>query len=79
MVTAKKQFKHWKFDMENDNMKGHWTGVLSECDGQTEIEFMEDVTAKKLIMKPFVKIYLKKQQEKYISDLRRALDNSGGK
>lgn len=40
MVTAKEQFKHWKFDMENDNMKGHWTGVLSEFDGQAEIEFM---------------------------------------
>ena len=26
------------------------------------IEFIEDVTAKKLIMKPFVKAYLKRQQ-----------------
>lgn len=73
-VTAKEQFKCWEFDMENDNMKGHWTGIFSEKNGQTEIEFTEDVTAKKLIMKPFVKMYLKKQQEKYISDLRKALD-----
>lgn len=75
-VTAKKQLKRWEFDMENDNMKGHWTGIFSEGDGQTEIEFTEDVTAKKLIMKPFVKMYLKKQQEKYISDLRKALDKN---
>ena len=77
-VTAKEQLKRWEFDMENDNMKGHWTGIFSENDGQTEIEFTEDVTAKKLIMKPFVKMYLKKQQEKYISDLRKALEKNYG-
>ena len=54
-------------------MKGHWTGVFTEKDGQTEIDFTEDVTAKKLIMKPFVKGFLKKQQEQYVSDLRKAL------
>lgn len=27
-VTAKEQFKRWEFDMENDNMKGHWTGIF---------------------------------------------------
>lgn len=54
-------------------MKGHWTGVFVEKDGQTEIEFKENVTAKKLIMKPFVKAYLKKQQQLYVSDLKKAL------
>ena len=49
------------------------TCVFTEKDGQTEIEFTEDVTAKKLIMKPFVKGFLKKQQEQYVSDLRNAL------
>lgn len=33
-----------------------------------------DVIAKKLMMKPFVGIYLKKQQAKYIQDLRNALE-----
>ncbi|MGN1106106.1 MAG: polyketide cyclase [Huintestinicola sp.] len=75
-VTAMEQFKRWEFDMENDNMKGHWMGIFSEKDGKTEIEFTEDVTAKKLIMKHFVNMYLKKQQEKYISDLRKALDKN---
>ena len=59
--------------MENSNMKGHWTGIFTEKDGGVEIDFTEDVTAKKLIMKPFVKAYLKKQQEQYISDLKKAL------
>ena len=72
-ITVQEPCKRWEFDMENRNMKGHWAGIFTEKDGQTVIDFTEDVTAKKLIMKPFVKAYLKKQQEQYISDLRKAL------
>ena len=54
-------------------MKGHWIGVFTQKDEKTEIEFTEDVAAKKLIMKPFVKAYLKKQQTQYIEDLRAVL------
>lgn len=73
-VTLCDRCKRWEFDMENDNMKGHWTGVFTEKDAnQTEVEFTENVQAKKLFMKPFVKSYLKKQQERYIDDLKNAL------
>lgn len=72
-ITASEPFQRWEFDMENSNIKGHWTGVFTEKDGQTEIDFTEDVNAKKLIMKPFVKAYLKKQQALYVADLRKAL------
>lgn len=72
-VTSTERYKCWEFDMENSNMKGHWSGIFTEIDGKTEIDFTEEVTAKKLIMKPFVKGYLKKQQEQYVSDLRKAL------
>lgn len=72
-ITVSDPCKRWEFDMENSNMKGHWVGIFSEIDGQTEIDFTEDVTAKKLILKPFLKVFLKKQQELYVSDLKRAL------
>lgn len=72
-VTLTEQYKRWEFDMENDNMKGHWTGIFSEKDGKTEIDFTEEVEAKKLMMKPFVKGYLKKQQAKYIADLQKVV------
>lgn len=72
-ITVMEQFKRWEFDMENDNMKGHWIGVFTQKDGQTEIDFTEDVIAKKVFMKPFVKSYLKKQQSQYISDLKKEL------
>ena len=72
-ITVTEICKRWEFDMENDNMRGHWTGVFSEKDGKTFIDFTEDVTPKKFIMKPFIKGYLKKQQAMYVADLKQAL------
>lgn len=72
-ITVSEPCRRWKFDMENSNIKGHWIGIFVEKNGQTEIDFPEDVIAKKLIMKPFVKAFLKKQQELYVSDLKKAL------
>lgn len=72
-TTVLEPFRRWEFDLENSNMKGHWAGVFKEKGGQTEIEFTEDVTAKKIWMSPFVRGFLKKQQQLYISDLRKAL------
>ena len=72
-ITNMEPYQRWEFDMENDNIKGHWTGIFTEKEGQTEIDFTEEVTAKKFYMKPFVKAYLKKQQSQYVSDLKKAL------
>ena len=57
--------------MENSNMKGHWTGIFTSIGDETEIDFTEYVTAKKLIMKPFVTMYLKKQQAQFVVDLKK--------
>ena len=72
-VTARELYERWEFDMENDNIKGHWTGVFTQKGDETEIVFTEEVIAKKVFMKPFVKAYLKKQQALYMDDLRKAL------
>lgn len=72
-ITVVEPYKRWEFDMENSNMKGHWTGVFTQKNGQVKIDFTEDVCAKKLFMKPFVKMFLKKQQSLYISDLKKVL------
>lgn len=73
-VTNMKPYNCWKFDMENDNMKGHWIGLFSEKDNKTEIDFTENVTVKKIILRPFVKGFLKKQQQTYVDDLRKELE-----
>lgn len=72
-ITKTELYKRWEFDMENDNMKGHWIGIFTKTENGTEIDFTEEVMVKKIIMKPFAKLYIKKQQELYISDLRKAL------
>ncbi|MDO5547417.1 MAG: SRPBCC family protein [Eubacteriales bacterium] len=72
-VTAKEPYRRWEFDMENSNMKGHWTGIFTQKGGATEILFIEEVIAKKIVLKPFVKSFLKKQQALYLSDLKKAL------
>ena len=72
-MTEKEPCKRYEFDMENGNMQGHWTGIFTKKGNSTELDFTEDVTAKKLLMKPFVKGYLKKQQQLYVSDLKKFL------
>ena len=72
-ITAIEPCKCLEFDMENNNMKGHWIGLFSQNGRETTIDFTECVTVKKLLMKPFVKGYLKKQQLRYVADLEKAL------
>ena len=72
-VTLVEPYRRWEFDMENSNMKGHWIGVFTNKGKETEIDFTEFVEAKKLLMKPFVKSYLKKQQAQFVADMRKIL------
>ncbi|WP_330394079.1 hypothetical protein [Lachnoclostridium sp. An181] len=39
-----------------------------------EIDFTENVIAKKWFMKPFIKWYLKKQQTQFVNNLRKLLE-----
>ena len=73
-ITVVEPHKRWEFDMENSNMKGYWIGIFTSIDDKTEIDFTEQVTAKKFYMKPFVKSYLKKQQTQFVMDLKRILE-----
>ena len=59
-ITDTKPCECWEFDMENSNISGHWTGIFTAKGEQTEIEFTENVMAKKLIMRPFLRPFLKK-------------------
>ena len=72
-ITVTELYKRWEFDMENENMTGHWTGIFTARGESTEIDFTEEITAKKFLMKPFLKPFLKKQQAQFVSDLEKAL------
>jgi len=73
-ITVYESYKRYEFDMNNDNMQGHWIGIFTESDGVVTIDFTEEVYAKKAIMKPFVGMYLKKQQASYLADLKKVLE-----
>lgn len=72
-ITLFEPMKRYEFDMDNENMHGHWVGLFAYSNGETAIDFTEEVTAKKLFLKPFAGAYLKKQQAAYVADLQRAL------
>ena len=72
-TTVVEPYKRWEFDMENSNMKGHWVGIFTSIGNETEIDFTENVTVKKIVMKPFLKAFLKKQQTQFVSDLKKAM------
>lgn len=74
-ITKKEPYKEYRFDMENKNMRGFWVGIFEECAGGTKITYTEQVEVNNPIMNLFVKGYLKKQQAKYIADLREAVKN----
>lgn len=73
-ITVVEPYKRWEFDMENTNINGHWVGIFTSKGNETQIDFTECVTAKKIIMKPFVKFYLKKQQVQFVTDLKKVLE-----
>lgn len=68
-VTLSEPYERWEFDMENDNFKGHWTGIFYDQGKKTTIDFTEKVTVKKFYLKPFAGRYLRKQQRQYFDDL----------
>lgn len=72
-ITVKELLERYEFDIENQNIRGHWIGIFFKDGSGTRVSFTEEVEVAKPIMNLFVKAYLKKQQAAYIADLRKAL------
>lgn len=73
-ITVFEPLERYEFDIENENMHGHWVGIFKRTNTGTTITFTEDVTAKKVMMKPMVGMYLKSQQKNYIKYLKEKLN-----
>lgn len=72
IITSKKKLKEYKFDLENTNIKGRWTGLFNELpNGNIELDFTEEIVVNNLIMKLLAKKYLKSQQKRYLRDLEK--------
>lgn len=73
-ITAKVNLKEYKFDMENTNIKGKWTGLFKKADnGNAVLDFTEEIETDNFIMKLLAKPYLKSQQKRYMNDLEKEL------
>lgn len=73
-ITKKVMNQCYEFALSNKNMEGTWIGIFEESGNTTKITFTKCISVKNPIMKLFVKSYLKKQQNTYLSDLKKALE-----
>ena len=72
-IAEYKYLRCYELDFENENLKGHWIGNIKKTEKGTIIDITENVSVKKISHKPFVKMYLEKQQKHYIEDLKKAV------
>ena len=72
-ITACEPPRFWAFTMENGRMSGSGEGIFEASDGGSRLTCAEALTARRRWMRPFVSVYLKRQQKRYLTDLRREL------
>ena len=73
IITKKEYCKQYEFDLQNKNMKGHWTSTFEKTPQGCVVVFTEVVEVRNMVMKLMAKPYLKKQQRKYRDDLYKKL------
>ena len=69
-ITECIKHQSWIFEIDNKNIKGTWIGKFYSKGDKTILDFTENVVSKKIIFKPFISLYLKRQQRIYFKDLK---------
>ena len=69
-ITECIKYQSWIFEIDNKNIKGTWIGKFYSKGDKTILDFTENVVSKKIIFKPFISLYLKRQQIIYFKDLK---------
>lgn len=77
VVTEKQPCRRYGFDLENPNLRGHWSGEFTERAGGSRLKFTETLTVRRFPMTLLAKPYLLRQQRRYVRDLKAALGESG--
>lgn len=73
-ITECIKYQSWIFEIENKNIKGTWIGEFYAEGDKTILDFTENIVSKKSILKPFISLYLKRQQKIYFRDLKAKLN-----
>jgi len=69
-ITECIKYQSWIFEIDNKNIEGTWIGKFYSKGDKTILDFTENVVSKKIIFKPFISLYLKRQQRIYFKDLK---------
>ena len=69
-ITECIKYRSWIFEIDNKNIKGFWLGKFYSKGNKTILDFTENVVSKKVIFKPFISFYLKRQRKIYFRDLK---------
>ena len=69
-ITECIKYQSWIFEIDNKNIKVTWIGKFYSKGDKTILDFTEIVVSKKIIFKPFIILYLKRQQRIYFKDLK---------
>lgn len=72
-VTQRKEGALWGFGIENARLTGSWLGELRAVGDGTHVTFTEVVRPKNPLLIPLVKPYLRRQQRRFMEDLKAAL------
>ena len=72
-ITAAQPPCLWAFAMEGESFSGQWTGRFQPVPGGVRLTFTEEVTPQRRWMALFLPAYLRRQQRRYLADLRREL------
>lgn len=74
-ITAKRQYEEYRFDIENANIKGKWIGLFRKLpNGNTELDFTEEIVTHNPVMKLLARPYLRSQQKRYLKDLGKRIN-----
>lgn len=77
-ITAAQPPCLWAFAMESENFSGQWTGQFQPVPDGVRLTFTEAVTPKRRWLALLLPAYLRRQQRRYLADLRRELARRAG-
>lgn len=72
-IIKKEPYQSYEFKLHNQNMKGRWRGVLEEKKDGTELSLNEELEVGSWFLGLFAGGYVKRQQNRYIKDLRKKI------
>lgn len=77
-ITRVKPYERYEFDLENENLAGHWTGIFTRIPTGTRVELIEEVTFKKGWVRVVSALAgsLQRMQKAYVRDLQKALSDA---